>query len=65
MFVSHIKPQLDITGEGLGKESEQTGETGNSKITKEMSRFKRGEANTNHENWMLAGVKSFVSKRFH
>ena len=41
MVVSHIEPQLDITGEGLGKESKQTGESGHSKITKEMSKFER------------------------
>ena len=65
MVVSHIQPQLDITGEGLGKESEQTGESGHSKITKEISIFKRGETNANHGNRMLAGVKRYVSKRIH
>ena len=65
MVVSHIQPQLDITREGLGKESEQTRESGNSKMTKEMSRFRRGEANTNHGNRILVGVKRFVSKTIH
>ena len=54
MVISHIQPQLDITGEGLGKESKHTGESGHSKITKDMSRYQRGEANTNHGNIILA-----------
>ena len=65
MVVSHIEPQLDITGEGLGKESKQTGESGQSKITKKISRFKRREANTNHSNRIPEGVKRFVSRRIH
>ena len=63
MVVSHIEPQLDITGEGLGKESKQTGESGHSKITKEMSRFERNSY-TNHSKRILAEVKRFVCKRF-
>ena len=63
MVVSHIQPQLDIMGDGLGKESKQTGESGHLKVTMEISRFKRGEANNNHGNRILVGVKRFVSKR--
>ena len=65
MVIIHIQPQLDITGEGLGKESEQTRESGQSNMTKDISRLKRGRTNTNHSNSMLAGLKKFVSKRIH
>ena len=50
-------------GEGLGKDSEQTGEAGHSKMKKEMARYKRDEANPHHRERMVAGVKPFVSKR--
>ena len=62
MVVSHVRAQLDKTGEGLAKDSEKTGEAGNSKITKDMQRFKRDEQNPNHGDRMLAGVRRFVSK---
>ena len=63
MVVSHVRAQLDKTGEGLAKDSEQTGEAGHSKMSKEMQRFKRDEQNPNHWDRMLAGVRRFVSKR--
>ena len=65
MVVCHVKPELDKSGEGLAKESEQTGEAGHSKMTKEMKRFKRDEVNPHHGERMLAGVRRFVSKRIH
>ena len=34
MVVSHIKPELDRTQEGLGKDSEQTGEADHAKMKK-------------------------------
>ena len=63
MVVCHVRPELDRTGEGLGKDSEQTGEAGHAKMSKEMQRFKRSEANPNHGKWMLAGVRRFATKR--
>ena len=65
MVVTHIKPELDRTGEGLGKDSEQTGEAGHAKMKREMARFKRDEANPQHGERMLAGVRRFVTKRIH
>ena len=61
----HIKPELDRTGEGVGKDSEQTGEAGHAKMKREMARFKRDEANPKHGERMLAGVRRFVTKRIH
>ena len=63
MVVSHVRAQLDKTGEGLAKDSEQTGEARNSKMSKEMQRFKMDEQNPHHGDRMLAGVRRFVSKR--
>lgn len=63
MIVSHIKPDLDKTGEGLGKDSEQTGEAGHAKMKREMGRFKRDKGNSHHGERMLAGVRRFVTKR--
>ena len=40
MVMCHVKPQLDSTGEGLAGDSEQTGESGHSKMKKEMARYK-------------------------
>ena len=57
MIVTHVKPELDRMGEGLGKDSEQTGEAGHSKMKKEMARYKRVVANPHHGERMLAGVK--------
>ena len=48
---------------GLGKESKQTGESGHSKMTKDINSFMRGEANTNLGDRILAGVKMFVVNR--
>ena len=42
MVVSEVKAQLYNTGEGLAKDSKQTGEARHSKMTKEMQRFKSG-----------------------
>ena len=63
MVVCHVKVQLDNTGEGLALDSEQTGEAGHSKMTKEMGRFKRDETNLHHGERMLAVIRRFVSKR--
>ena len=65
MVMCHVKPQLDSTGEGLAGDSEQTGESGHSKMKKEMARYKRDLTNTHHGERTLAGVKRFVSKRIH
>ena len=65
MVVCHVKTQLDSTCEGLALDSEQTGEAGHSKMTKEMGRFKRDETNLHHGERMLAGIRRFVSKRIH
>ena len=65
MVVCHVKTELDRTGEGLAKDSEQTGEAGHSKMSKEMKRLKRDQMNPNHGERMLEGVKRFVSKRIH
>ena len=48
MLVSHVRAQLDKTGEDLAKDSEPTGEAGHSKMSKEMQRFKRDERSPNH-----------------
>ena len=65
MVMCHVKPQLDSTGEGLAGDSEQTGESGHSKMKKEMARYKQDLTNTHHGERTLAGVKRFVSKRIH
>ena len=54
MVVSHVRAQLDKTGEGLAKDSKQTGEAEHSKISKEMQRLKRDEQNPHHRDLMLA-----------
>ena len=65
MVMCHVKPQLDSRGEGLTGDSEQTCESGYSKMKKEMARYKQDLTNTHHGERTLAGVKRFVSKRIH
>ena len=40
MVMCHVKPQLDSTVEVLAGVSQQTGESGHSKMKKEMARYK-------------------------
>ena len=63
IVVSHIEPQLDITGEGLGKESSRLENLVIPKILRRWADL-RGIANTNHSKRILAEVKRFVCKRF-
>ena len=64
LLVSHLKPFLEKTGQGMADYSEQTGESGHSKVGKEMNRYKRDLDNPNHGEKMKAGCSRFNSKRF-
>ena len=61
MMLCHVKPQIDIAGEGLAGDSKQTSESGHSKMKMEMVRYKSNLTNTHHGEMTLARAKRFVS----
>ena len=63
LIVSHLRPFLEKIGCGMADYSEQTGESGHFKVSKEMSRFKRELDNPHHAEKMLSACKRFNSKR--
>ena len=64
LIVTHLKPFLEKTGNGMADYSEQTGELGHNKVDKEMSRFKCDLENPHYSDKTLSGCQRFNSKRF-